>query len=218
MFGVITVRGMDMSACDVIEGPIDDDKFYYEFFLPKFLPALQPFDDRLLDNRCERSPSLPVRSTSALSICAVSLVSCLSSLPLWDPLIIQGGRGILPCMILSDPLSFRTVYRERVPCSVVLMDNAGQHWQPRVIEDMLEKGVVIIPLTPRDFSSSPPGECACDARAASARTTGDYAGGECACAGERQQRPCSQRPRSYHETWCHVHRVPIQPDEGVREA
>jgi hypothetical protein len=124
----------------------------------------------------------------------------------------------LPCMILSDPLSFRTVYRERVPCSVMLMDNAGQHWQPRVIEDMLEKGVVIIPLTPRDFSSSPPGECACDARAASARTTGDYAGGECACAGERQQRPCSQRPRSYHETWCHVHRVPIQPDEGVREA
>ena len=86
VFGVITVRGMDMSACDVIEGPIDDDKFYYEFFLPKFLPALQPFDDRVLDNRCERSPSLPVRSTSALSICAVSLVSCLSSLPLWDPL------------------------------------------------------------------------------------------------------------------------------------
>jgi hypothetical protein len=39
------------------------------------------------------------------------------------------------------------------------MDNAGQHWQPRVIEDMLDKGVVIIPLTPRDFGSSPPGEC-----------------------------------------------------------
>ena len=27
VFGVITVRGMDMSACDVIEGPIDGDKF-----------------------------------------------------------------------------------------------------------------------------------------------------------------------------------------------
>jgi hypothetical protein len=39
-----------------------------------------------------------------------------------------------------------------------MFDNAGQHWQPRVIEAILDAGVVIIPLTPRDFGSSPPGE------------------------------------------------------------
>jgi len=104
VFGVITVRGMDMSACDVIEGPIDDDKFYYEFFLPKFLPALQPFDDRLLDNRCERSPSLPVRSTSALSICAVSLVSpslgSLVPVPLCVCLSLSLSLSLSPCVCL----------------------------------------------------------------------------------------------------------------------
>ena len=62
VFGVITLRGFDMSCCEVLTGSIDDDRFYYDFFLPKLLPNLNPHDDRLLENRCcsrSRSRSRP---------------------------------------------------------------------------------------------------------------------------------------------------------------
>ena len=48
VYAVITPKGMMLNASKVLEGAIDDDKFY-EWFITALYPVLNPYDNRYLE-------------------------------------------------------------------------------------------------------------------------------------------------------------------------